>query len=135
MIWPSPSQSSDATCFMIYGSGAVISIAAIWRQGSTGREKKSLMGIFLLLICQWLGSAPSSAMTQPIHVRRHLQAFILRTEPTSRENTSVSISISSLGRKWSLSRILDQGIVVQRPKVVKGKLRLLKGKVSLHLRR
>ena len=32
---------------------------------------------------------------------------------------SVSISSSSLGRKWSLSRMLGQGILVQRPKVVK----------------
>ena len=72
---------------------------------------------------------------RPTHVRRHLQAFILSTEPSSQENMSVSISSSSLGRKWSLSRMLVQSIVVLRPKVAKGKLRLPKGKVRLHLRR
>ena len=71
---------------------------------------------------------------QPTQVRRHMQAFILRTEPSSQENMSVSISSSSLGRKWSLSRILGQGIVLLIPKVVKGKLMLLKVKLSLHLR-
>ena len=135
MIWPSPFQSRDASCCMTYWSGAVILIAAIWRHGSTGQVKKSITGVVLLLLWQWLGSAPSSAMTQPTQVRRHLQAFILRTEPSSQENMSVSISISSLGSKWSLSRMLGQGIVVQIPKVVKVKLRLLKLKVSLHLRR
>ena len=50
-------------------------------------------------------------------------------------NMSVRISSSSVGRKWSLSRMIGQVIVVLRPKAVKRKLRLLKGKVSLHLRK
>ena len=60
MILPPPSQSSDAICYMIYWSGAVILTAVIWRQGSTCRMKTLLMGLLLLLICQQLGSAPSS---------------------------------------------------------------------------
>ena len=71
---------------------------------------------------------------QTTQVRRHLQAYILRTVPSSQEHMSVSISRSTLGRKWSLSRILVQSIVVLRPKVVKDKLRLLKEKLSLHFR-
>ena len=61
IIWPSPLQSSNASFYVIYWSGAVISTAAIWRKVSTGRMNKSLMGLLLLMICQQLGSVPSSA--------------------------------------------------------------------------
>ena len=61
IIWPSPSQSSNASCYMIYWSGVVISTAAKLRQGSTGLMKKWLMGLLLLLLCQQLGGVPSSA--------------------------------------------------------------------------
>ena len=71
---------------------------------------------------------------QLIQVRRHLQAFISRTVPSSQANMCVSISNSSLGSKWSLSRMLVQSILFLIPKVLIGKLRLLKGKVSLNLR-
>ena len=37
--------------YMVYWSDAVISTAAVCRQGSTGRVNKSLMGLPLLLLC------------------------------------------------------------------------------------
>ena len=40
MIWYLSSQSSDASCYMIYWSAVVILTAAIQRQGSTGWMNK-----------------------------------------------------------------------------------------------
>ena len=66
-----------------------------------------------------------------IQVRRHLQAFISRTVPSSQANMGMSIYSSSLGRKWSLSRMLVQSIVVLRQKVIIGKFKATKRKSEL----
>ena len=71
--------------------------------------------LLLILITSWLiiynlflivkslvATETSVQWAQPIQVWRHLQAFISRTVPSSQANTGVSISSSSLGRKWSL---------------------------------